>query len=425
MRKINNFGAKCHYYNESQKQKFDSRGYEGYYLGINTSSQGYYVLTDSQRVITSRNVKVHNMPQDIHNTPESSSAVPLPAQDIQQTDGAPEQFADTTEDSQDDSSDTQPAATSRPVRERKQPDYLKDYSLSATIDHAYAVISSIPETYEEAISSNDATLWKAAMDKEIETLNLNDTWKVQPLPSGRSETKGRWVYTLKQSKEAGQVQYKARYVAKGFSQVHGVDYHETYSPTTRFTSIRALLQKATNDKLHLHQLDVKGAYLNAPIDTDIYLQQPPGYEQSDHDTQLTCHLNKSLYGLKQSGRNWHSTLTTYLKKEGFTANDNDPCVYTSSVEGEHVIVLFWVDDIIVASQSLNCINVTKQNLCQRFNMDDRGAIRWFLGIDFQRLDNASYTMAQERYIGELLERFGMTDCKRVNTPARKTIWLTS
>ena len=170
---------------------------------------------------------------------------------------------------------------------------------STSIDYAYSVIPEIPQSYEEAIASPDAEKWKAAMDIEINTLNANETWELTPLPQDRKETNGRWVFTIKQGKEPDRVQYKARYVAKGYSQVHGVDYNETFSPTTRFTSIRILLQKAVNDGLHLHQMDVKGAYLNAPIDKDIFLQQPPGYEQtSDDGTQLTCHLHKSLYGLK-------------------------------------------------------------------------------------------------------------------------------
>jgi hypothetical protein len=128
------------------------------------------------------------------------------------------------------------------------------------------------------------------MDKEMETITQNDTWDVKPLHDGRSETKGRWVYTIKQGKDANETQFKARYVAKGFTQVHGIDYYDTYSPTTCFTSIRALLQKAANDNMVIHQLDVKGAYLNAPINTDICLQQPPGYEKSHHTQGLTSNL---------------------------------------------------------------------------------------------------------------------------------------
>ena len=199
---------------------------------------------------------------------------------------------------------------------------------------------------------------------------------------------------------------------------------ETYSPTTRFTSIRTLLQKATNEKLHIHQMDVKGAYLNAPIDKDIYIQQPTGYEQQSYGEQkLTCHLRKSLYGLKQSGRNWHSTLTNFLKSKGFTPNAIDQCIYTRTVNNEYVIVLFWVDDILICSKTLALISEIKDLLRDKFQMDDRGPLTWFLGIDFRKLADGNYIMSQHRYCEAILERFGMSECNPVTTPAEKDLVL--
>ena len=194
------------------------------------------------------------------------------------------------------------------------------------------------------------------MDNEIKTLTDNKTWDLTPLPENRTETKGRWVYTLKQGEKTGKVQYKSRYVARRFTQIHSLDYDETFSPTTRFTSIHTLPQKAANEKLQIHQVDVKGAYLNAPMNKDIYIQQPPGYEQEDlNGCRLTCHLRKSLYGLKQSGRNWHSTLTDFLKSKRCEPNRTDPCIYSRTVNNEDIIVLFLVDDILICCKTLALI----------------------------------------------------------------------
>ncbi len=171
-------------------------------------------------------------------------------------------------------------------------------------------------------------------------------------------------------------------------------------------------------------MDVKGAYLNAPIDKDIYVQQPPGYEQSDNSgNRLTCHLRKSLYGLKQSGRNWHTTLTDFLKSKGFIPSKTDPCIYTHVINDEQIIVLFWVDDIIICSSKLELISNTKDLLHAEFHMDDRGPLKWFLGIDFSQLEDGSYTMSQQRYCEAILNRFKMTDCKPASTPAEKDLTL--
>ena len=426
MGSIYSFGAPCFIYTEGPKQKMQPRGQEGIYLGINPASKSYYVLNrKSNKVITSRNVRILDLPSE---EPEYIN-IPLRENSEESTNKQSEitdpQIGENEPETPAIEDETQRNA--RPQRDTGPPKHLSDYYLTASVDYAYAAILNIPSTYEEAVQSKDAYKWKAAMDKEINTLMDNETWDLTPLPENRTVTKGRWVYTLKQGKEPGKVQYKARYVARGFTQVHGLDYDETFSPTTRFTSIRVLLQKAANDNLYLHQMDVKGAYLNAPIDKDIFLQQPPGYEQTKDDgSQLTCHLRKSIYGLKQSGRNWHKTLTDFLKSQGFTPNQNDSCIYShTSSDNNQLIVLFWVDDIIIASNSLDLISKTKELLHSKFKMDDRGELQWFLGIDFERTKDGYYKMSQERYAEELLKRFNMSECKPKATPAEKKLVLTN
>ena len=412
---LHTYGADCTYYNEGPKQKFDARGYLGRYIGFNLSSQGYYILTENSRVITTRNVTIHTKQSSLEtqSNEEYPSRRPIQTTTSDERDNSIEQrtaepidnsvpttHADAPATTSSDTTPVQDAPQRRSNRDRRPPQYLTDYDLNITtsIDHAYTAVPHIPSSYDEAISCDEAAHWRTAMDREIRMLEDNNTWEVETLPDGRNETKGRWEYTLKQGKEPGEVQYKARYVAKGFSQIQGVDYDETYTPTTRFTSIRALLQKSTNEGLNIHQLDVKGAYLNAPIDTDLYLQQPPGYEvSSDNNQHMTCHLKKSIYGLKQSGRNWHHTLINFLKGEGFTVNEQDPCVFSRTTNGEEVVILFWVDDILVAAKQMAHINSVKKMLSEKFKMDDRGELRWFLGIDFKRSENGSYTMSQERY----------------------------
>ena len=420
MRKIYEFGCACTYYNESHKQKLDVRGYPGYYLGVNTANHSYYIL-DSQcsRIITTRNVRIHKPEYADEKAVEEHEELWPPCNvNTGQNDDTPVDI--TVPQVPVSPQPTDGNDQGRPRREHKTPARFSDYVLSANVDYAYTAFPLIPNTYDEATNSKQAHMWKAAMDKEVTTLCDNNTWEVTPLPKGCTETKGRWVYTLKQGKMPDQVQYKARYVARGFTQVQGVDYDETFSPTTRFTSIRALLQKATNENLVLHQLDVKGAYLNAPIDKELYIQQPPGYEMTaNRSTRLTCRLNKSIYGLKQSGRMWYETLTDYLKANRFVANVQDPCLYTRGRvdNDDYAILVFWVDDIIVGGKTDTNINSVKTLLQEKFNMDDRGQLQWFLGIDFKRLNDGRYQINQQRYAEQILKRYGMAECKPASTPS--------
>lgn len=125
------------------------------------------------------------------------------------------------------------------------------------------------------------------------------------------------MYTVKLDQNGGE-RYKARYVAKGYSQVQDIYYHETFAPTARVTSIRSLAQLALLNDMVVHQMDVKSAYLNAPIDPEIYMEQSEGFEKKGKNGgKLVYKLKKSLYGLKQSGRNWNNMLHTYLINEQF------------------------------------------------------------------------------------------------------------
>ena len=187
------------------------------------------------------------------------------------------------------------------------------------------------------------------MDDEYQSLKENNTFDIVPLPEGKKLVGGRWVFAIKESSGSEEL-FKARYVAKGFTQVHGTDYFETFSPTAKMSSIRIMMQLAANSNLSVHQMDVKTAFLNAPIDCEIYVRQPEGYEVKDKGGNLlVLKLNKSLYGLKQSGRNWNSLLHKFFVSNKFVQSALDPCVYFLRVDNNSVIILVWVDDLLLAA----------------------------------------------------------------------------
>lgn len=199
---------------------------------------------------------------------------------------------------------------------------------------------------------------------------------------------GKWVYSVKSDID-GNDKYKARFVAKGSSQEKGIDYGEIFSPTANLT--RVLLQKAAQENLLLHQMDVTTAYLHAPIDYEIYTDQPEGYEEGK---DLVCQLEKSLYGLKQSGRNGNRVLHDYLTENYFTQNPANHCVYTKETDHEKTIMIIWVDDVIIAASNEKVIRDVKEMLSAKFRMKDLGRLKHFLGIDFVQSDGC-VKMSQE------------------------------
>ena len=241
-----------------------------------------------------------------------------------------------------------------------------------TVDYCYRV-ANIPTAFNDALESNEATKWQKAMRDELTALYDNDTFELVTPPEGRKIVGGKWVFAVKTGPEEEET-HKARYVAKGYSQIAEIDYQETFAPTARMSSVRMLMQQAVQNDMITHQMDVKTAYLNAPIDCDIYIQQPEGFEKVGKNGEtLVCKLKKSLYGLKQSGRNWNNMLHSYLYEEGFTQSLADPCVYTRNSNADGLIILIiWVDDIIISATSLDLLMSVKEALCRKFKMKDLG-----------------------------------------------------
>ena len=247
-------------------------------------------------------------------------------------------------------------------------------------------------------------------------LNYQNCQGVRPQWGGRGG--GEWVYTTKQNQD-GIVSFKARYVAKGYNQVKGIDYQETFAPTANITSIRVLMQLAVNHDLVVHQMDVKTAYLHAPIDQEIYIDQPQGFEEvAENGSKLVYRLKKSLYDLKQSGRNWNKVLHEHLERCSFIRNPADHCVYKKQVGDKIIIVVVWVDDLVIASDSMKLMEEFKTSMKSQFRMKDLGAITSFLGIDFKQ-SQGEIKINQSRFILKILQRFGMTDCKPRSTPCEQ------
>ena len=265
-----------------------------------------------------------------------------------------------------------------PARERKKPKHLEDY---ASYNHDICCLSVsrfIPQTYRQAIDCQDSPSWEDAMKEEMASLEENDVFDVVSLPPGATAVGGRWVYTLKNNVSGENPVFKARYVAKGFSQVEGRDYFDTFAPTPRMTSIRSVIQIAAQYDLAVHQMDVKSAYLNAPIDCQIFVVRPAGFRKPG----LVWKLKKSLYGLKQSGKNWNDHVHQFFMDNNFIRSETDPCIYFKTDDDGFVTIILWVDDIILAGTTVEYVNKVRQILRDKYKMKNLGAINQFLGINF-------------------------------------------
>lgn len=189
---------------------------------------------------------------------------------------------------------------------------------------AMEYVSDDPETVKKAMQSEFSDEWKAAMHEEVELLKANKTWVLTNLPPGENAVKSKWVFKTKRNGEGKAVRWRARLVAKGFSQREGLDYGETFAPVVRYDSLRYLAALAVKYDMHIHQMDAVSAYLNGRLKETVYMQQP---EMFNDGSKKVCKLEKSIYGLKQSGRVWNETINNELVQMGFVRGEVDQCIY--------------------------------------------------------------------------------------------------
>lgn len=228
-----------------------------------------------------------------------------------------------------------------------------------------------PISYSDVMASPNAHLWKAAIRYKYNSLKVNKTWSISQLPPGRTPIKTRWVFKIKPVVQGSSPRYKARLLDKGFSQRHGIDYVETFSPVVKYDTLRVILSSVAVNDREMLQLDVKTAFLYGQLDEEIYLEQPEGFILSGQEDSI-CHLHKCLYGLKQASRVCNHTFENFLKKFGLLPTTSDPCLcqclYLRHFQGEFLAVVIWVDDGLVCSNNGNVFKSIIEDLNYYFDM---------------------------------------------------------
>src|SRR6266850_885389 len=278
---------------------------------------------------------------------------------------------------------------------------------------ATAYVGRDTASYIEAIGSTNVDSWEEACKYEIATLDKNKTWELVDLPAGCKAVKLKWVFKHKVDSC-----YCARLVAKGFMQIPGLDYDETFSPIAHFESLRLLLALAVLEDWEVHQLDIKSAFLNGVLDEEIYMEQPQGFIITGKETRV-CYLKKAIYGLKQASCTWNSNIHAAQTELGFKWTVADAGIYVMhQQEGDGPLyIILYIDDITILGASLEAVKELKVNLAKCYEISDLGEIESYLGIRITRdRQSKCLTIDQSGYIKDVLEHFGMADANPHNTP---------
>ena len=419
------FGSPAYFH--VRESKLDPRAKKAIFLGFSDGVKGYRLwCPETKKIINSRDVTFDESSM-LKSSPMESKTKEVPQQVELETPIVPVRLVTNSEidgtstDEVEDPAHESPQqpysiAANRPERQKRKPGWL----ITDMVAYALPMVEDdIPSTYKEAERSLESVDWKKAMDEEIQSLHTNQTWELVQLPKEKKAIGCKWIYAKKEgSSEKANVRFKARLVAKGYAQKEGIDYNEVFSPVVKHSSIRILLALVAQFDLELAQLDVKTAFLHGDLEEEIYMTQPEGYKVAGKEN-WACKLRKSLYGLKQSPRQWYKRFDRFMFGQQYTRSHYDHCVYFRKLrDGSFIYLLLYVDDMLIASKSKVEIEKLKIQLSQEFEMKDLGEARKILGMEISRnYSRGIVCLSQKQYLKKVLQRFGIdSKTKPVSTP---------
>ena len=275
-----------------------------------------------------------------------------------------------------------------------------------------AYVSDIPTTFEEAMNSPESANWLQAAKIEMQAHKDNATWTLIDPPKNCKPIKGKWVFTKKTMND--KLTFKARFVARGFTQKLGIDYEETFSSVLTYTSLRFIISIAGSEHWKMYHKDFRTAYLNAYLTEPILMYQPTGFVQQGAE-QKVCILNKAIYGLKQAGRAWQITLFKTLTQNGLQQSKNEPCIWFQESKKKFIMIGVYVDDLIVTGNDEEKMKYISETLHKNYKMKDLGQVKKFLGIEITKFKN-KISLTQKSYIHETIKKFRQENCKPEPTP---------
>ncbi|CAB1102912.1 unnamed protein product [Ectocarpus sp. CCAP 1310/34] len=279
--------------------------------------------------------------------------------------------------------------------------------MTSPIGHEPSDVEAVPMTYKDVMCSKYKVFWETAMKKEIDGHDKTGTFtKVKELPEGRKAIGSKWVFSWKTNEKGLILDFKARVVARGFSQIPGIDFHRSSSACPSAASLKTVIAVATEKGKKLAHWDVKQAYIHAKLKEEIYLRFPEGCGSM---SGKVVKVERALYGLKQSGREWGFEAADALIEYGYEQCRVDPCIFRKVVDGEVVgLIVINVDDILVAADEGEREDLFA-SLNNRFPVKDLGECTWYDGCAIAMdVENGITTLSQTAKIESMLKRFNVT-----------------
>ncbi|GJV99748.1 putative ribonuclease H-like domain-containing protein [Tanacetum coccineum] len=252
------------------------------------------------------------------------------------------------------------------------------------------------------------------MQDELLQFKLLKFWTLVDLPRDKWAISTKWIFRNKKDERGIVVKNKARLVAQGHTQEEGIYYDEVFVPVARIEAIRLFLAYASFKDFVVYQMDVKSAFLYGKIEEELYVYQPPGFEDP-HFPDKVYKVEKALYGLHQAPRAWYETLSTYLLDNGFYRGQIDKTLFIKRHKVDILLVQVYVDDIIFGSTKKEMSTEFEKLMHDKFQMSSMGELSFFLGLQVQQKSDEIF-ISQDKYVAEILKKFDFALVKTTSTP---------
>lgn len=300
------------------------------------------------------------------------------------------------------------------VEEALYTDYFEPETAFAAVEGPVPIPQSTEEALADPIYS---AYWREAIQVELQKLQALDTWTVVDLPPGKKTIGCRLVYAVKYTPTGLIERYKARLVGQGFGQRPGEDYVETFSPTIRAESLRLLLSISAIEDLEVRQCDVVSAYPRSKLHAEVYIRLPQAIAEmlGIKGYNKALKLNTSLYGLKQSGREWYIEACRGLKTLGFEPLFSEPSIFRNTEIGQ--LIGLYVDDMLVLGKDLQAVQGTINAISTLWEIKDMGDVQVILGLQVHRdRPNKTLTINQSSYIHGVITKYGLQGATPIKLP---------
>nr|GEW03950.1 putative ribonuclease H-like domain-containing protein [Tanacetum cinerariifolium] len=259
--------------------------------------------------------------------------------------------------------------------------------------------------------------WVEAMHEELFQFKIQNVWSLVECLKRVRPIGTKWVLKNKKDERGIVIRNKAMLVAQRHTQEEGIDYDEVFAPVARIEAIRLFLAYASFMGFTVYQMDVKSAFLYGTIVEEVYVMQPPRFQDLEFPARV-YKVEKAMYGLHQAPRAWYGTLSKHLLINGFQRGTIDQTLFIIRQRGDFILLQVYVDDIIFGSSNRKLSREFEALMHEKFQMSAMGELNFFLRLQVLHKEDGIF-LSQDKYVGDILKKFRYSDVRSANTPMDK------